>query len=141
MVEREGMSAFVEVKRYRSKEGESIPESLGPHGTLQKYGNPGLAQARIAKDLLDKIRQIEPLNGIEHGIIALWSDRVFFEDVEFECAVRQISPEAGQKGLVFCIFGSHDVDVGRQQCFYCEPVGLVGASFQSWMQDLRGAGN
>jgi hypothetical protein len=138
-VERDGVSAFVEVKRYRPKEGESIPESWGPHGTLQPYGEPAHAQARIAQDLLNKIHQIEARNGVEHGIIAVWSDREFFEDVEFECAVRQISPEAEQKGLRFCIFGSHNVNMGHQQCFYCEPVGMPGTPFESWMDDLRGA--
>lgn len=140
LVERDGLSAFVEVKRYRPKEGEGIPESPGPHETLQKYGNPALAQARIAQDLLDKIRQIEPRNGIEHGIIAVWSDRVFFEDVEFECAVRQISSQAEQKGLVFCIYGSLNVNIGHQQRFYCEPVGLLATPFERWMEELRGAG-
>ncbi len=138
MVERDGLLAFVEVKRYRQREGEHIPESDGPHGTLEQYGNPLHAQLRIADDLMSKLRQIEPRNGVEHGILAVWCDREFFEDVEFECAIRQISPEAEKKGLRFCIFGSDYVNLGRQQRFYCEPIGLP-ATLNRWMDDLRGA--
>jgi hypothetical protein len=105
MVERDGVSAFLEVKRYRPTEGERIPEQLGQHGTLQQYGNPLKAQVRIEQDLLCKLRQIRPRDGVDHGILAIWSDRECFEDIEFECAVRHISPEAEEKGLRFCIFG------------------------------------
>jgi hypothetical protein len=145
MVERDGVLAFVEVKRYRPKEGEHIPESDGPYATLQQYGDPLNTQLRIEHDLMSKLRQIEPRNGVEHGILAVWCDREFFEDLEFECAVYQISPEATEKGLRFCIFGSNYVNLGRQQRFYCEPTDLsclvVGlqATFRSWMDDLRRA--
>ena len=139
MVERDGVSAFLEVKRYRPKEGEDIPESFGPHGTLRAYGDPARAQARIAQDLLHKIHQIEPRNGVEHGILAVWSDREFFEDDEFECAVRQVSttPEAKQKGLRFCIFGSCYVNVGLQQRFHCERVSLPATPFENWARDIE----
>ena len=137
MVERDGVSAFVEVRRYRPKQGEYIPESDG-HDTFPQYGDPLRAQTRIAKDLLSKLRQIEPRNSVEHGILAVWSDREFYEEVEFECAVRQISSEAERKHLRFCIFGSDYVNIGRQQRFYCEPIGLL-ATFNSWIEDLRGA--
>ncbi|MGA3027172.1 MAG: hypothetical protein ABSF98_20630 [Bryobacteraceae bacterium] len=138
-VTRDGVSAFVEVKRYRPKNGEDIPDSFGPHGTLSAYGDAAEAQTRMAKDLLDKISQIEPRNGVEHGILTLWSDREFFEELEFECAVRQISPEARQKGLRFCVFGSDYVNQRCQQRFYCEPVGLLPAPLNGWMEDLRRA--
>jgi hypothetical protein len=140
MVERDDMSAFVEVKRYRPKEGESIPESFGPHGTLLPYGgNPALAQDRMEKDLLCKVRQVEPRNGVQHGILAVWSDRVSAEDDVFVFAVRRISPQAAQKGLRFCIFGSDYVTTGRRaQRFYCEPVSLPATPFKSWMEDIRG---
>lgn len=138
MIERDGLRAFVEVKRYRQKNVEHIPECDGPYDTLQQYGDPLHAQLRIAEDLMSKLRQIEPRNGVEHGILAIWSDREFFEDVEFECAVRQISPEAEKKGLRFCIFGSDYLNLGCYQRFYCEPIGLQ-AKFNGWMEDLRGA--
>ncbi len=52
MVERDGVQAFVEVKRYRPKEGEGIAETLGPHGTLPPYGgNPSHVQDRIEEEL------------------------------------------------------------------------------------------
>ena len=139
MVERDAVSAFVEVKRYRPKEGEDIPESLEPGGTLQAYGDPVRAQDRIAKDLLNKIQQIEPRNGVEHGILALWSDREFFEDVEFECAVRQVSeePEAKQKNLRFCVFGSDYIKMGPGQRFYCERVSAPFTPFDMWAEDIK----
>jgi hypothetical protein len=138
MVERDGLRAFVEVKRYRPKEGEDIPESCGPNGTIRKYGDPLSTQVRIEKDLLSKLRQIEPRNGVKHGILAIWSDREFFEDVEFECAVRQIAPEAAKKGVRFCMFGSDWVNPGSQRRFYGEPVSLP-ETFKSWMEDLQEA--
>ncbi len=138
LVKRDGVSAFVEVKRYRPKEGECIPETWGPHETLPQYGDPATAQERIANDLLSKLRQIEARGGVAHGILALWSDREYFEDVEFECAVRQISDEAAGKGLQFCIFGSNYVSAGLNQRFSCEPVGLL-ATLNGWMEDIRAA--
>lgn len=100
MVERDKVSAFVEVKRYRPKEVDSLPEALGRGGTLQTYGgNPAYTQAQIEKDLSRKIRQIAPRNGVQHGILAVWSDRSSFEDDVLTCAVRRIpSNEAKQKG-------------------------------------------
>lgn len=132
MVERDGVSAFLEVKRYRPKAGECIPEQLGPHGTLQQYGGPR-DQRRIERDLRCKLRQIQPRDGVEHGILAVWSDRPFVEDIDFECAVRQISPEAAKMSVRFCMYGwdwkSH---------FYCEPVSRF-ETFKGWMEDLQGA--
>ena len=140
MVERDQVSAFVEVKRYRPKEVDSIPEALGRGGTLQPYGgNPAYAQAQIEKDLSGKIRQIAPRNGVQHGILAVWSDRSSFEDNVFTCAVRRIPPnEAKQKGLRFCIFGSNFVTVGVPKRFYCEPVSLPETPFRRWMEDIQG---
>ena len=137
MVERDGVLAFVEVKRYRLKKGESIPECLEPDGALKTYGDPARAQDRIVKDLLHKIRQIEPRNGVEHGILALWSDRQFYEDAEFKCAVQQVStaPKAELKGLRFCIFGWGWIN--RGQSFYCEPVSPPTIPFESWANDIE----
>jgi hypothetical protein len=138
LVERGGVRAFVEVKRYRPKETEQIPKSLGPYGTLQTYGNPEYTQNRIANDLLDKLRQIEPRDGVEHGILAIWSDRDCFEDDAFDCAVRQMSSEASKKGLRFCIYGSdwRSLDPSDQRRLYCTPLGSF-AIFDSWMKDIE----
>jgi len=135
VVERDGVSAFLEVKRYRPKEGEYIPEHWGPYGTLPPYGDPN-AQARIADDLRGKLHQIRPRDGVEHGILAIWSDREFFEDVDFERAVHEISAEAEEKGLRFCIFGCHWVSPGRS--FYCVPVSRL-ETFKSWLEDIESA--
>jgi hypothetical protein len=139
MVERDRVSAFVEVKHYRPKEADSLPEALGRGGTLQPYGgNSAFTQAQIEKDLLCKIRQIEPRNGVQHGILAVWSDRSSFEDDVFAGAVRQISPrEAKQKGLRFCIYGSDYVNLGQQKCFHCEPVSPPTAPFEGWARDIE----
>jgi hypothetical protein len=141
MVERDGVSAFVEVKRYRPKEGDAIPESLGQGATLSGYGGmPACTQARIEEDLLCKVRQIEPRNGVQHGILAIWSDRSSVEDDVFKCAVHQISPKlAKQKGLRLCIFGSDFVTVGIGQRFHCEPVSLPEVPFKSWAEDIQKA--
>ena len=140
MVERDQVSAFVEVKRYRPKEVDSVPESLGRGGTLPTYGgNPAYTQAQIEKDLLCKIRQIQPKNGVQHGILAVWSDRSSFENDVFECAVRRIPrKEAKQKGLRFCIFGSDFVTVGDPKRFYCETVSLPETPFRRWTEDIQG---
>jgi hypothetical protein len=91
------------------------------------------------KDLSGKIRQIAPRNGVQHGILAVWSDRSSFEDDVFTCAVRRIPPnEAKQKGLRFCIFGSNFVTVGVPKRFYCEPVSLPETPFRRWMEDIQG---
>ena len=137
MVERDGVSAFLEVKRYRPKEAEHIPEHWGAHGTLLPYGDPN-AQAQIADDLRCKLRQIRPRDGVEHGILAIWSDREFFEDVDFECAVREISAEAEEKGLRFCIFGCNWESPGGG--LYCEPASRL-ETFKSWLEDLERAPN
>jgi hypothetical protein len=141
MVERGGVSAFVEVKRYRPKGGDAVPESLGQGATLSGYGGtPACTQARIEEDLLCKVRQIEPRNGVQHGILAIWSDRSSVEDDVFKCAIRRISPrQARQKGLRFCIFGSDWVTVGMGQRFYCEPVSLPEVPFRSWAEDIQDA--
>jgi hypothetical protein len=136
MVERDGVSAFLEVKRYRPNEGEHIPEQWGRGGSLQQYGDPLKVQMRIEKDLLCKLRQIRRRDEVEHGILAIWSDRDFFEDIEFECAVRHISPEAKEKGLRFCIFGSDWVSPRRNFC--CVPVSQIEA-FREWMDDIKRA--
>jgi hypothetical protein len=140
MVERDQGSAFVEVKRYRPKAVDSIPEALGPGGTYQTYGgNPAYTQAQIEKDLLCKIRQIEPRNGVQHGILAIWSDRSSFENDVFTCAVRRVPPkEAKQNGLRFCIFGTDFVTVGVPKRFYCEVVSLPETPFRRWMEDIQG---
>jgi hypothetical protein len=135
MVERDGLSAFVEVKRYRQKEEEHIPDHFGPHGTLQSYGDPR-AQLRIEGDLLGKLRQIEPRDGIEHGILAIWSDREFFEEIEFECAVRQISAEAAHRSIRFCIYGSDSVSPYWTVCCVAVSQHVL---FHGWMEDLRKA--
>jgi hypothetical protein len=120
------------VKRYRPKVGEEIPEEWGPLGTLEPYGDPLKAQLRYEKDLLCKLSQIEPRNGVEHGILAIWSDREQFEEIEFECAVSRISRDAAKKGVRFCMYGSLWVKPS------CVPVSLPEL-FAPWMQDLGGA--
>ena len=137
LVARDGVAAFMEVKRYRPKEVDSIPESLGPGGTLPNYGgNTACTQAQIEKDLLGKIHQIEPRNGVQHGVLAVWSDRSSFENDVFTCAVRRISPKARQKSLRFCVFGSEFLAVGPQR-FFCEPASLPEKPFRSWMEDIE----
>jgi hypothetical protein len=135
-VDRDGVSAFVEVKRYRPREAEHIPDSWGPHETLQTYGDLEHTQIRIAADMRRKLRQIGPRDGVEHGILAIWSDRDGFEELEFSYAVRQISPDARSKGLAFCIFGSDYVNVSTKTRYCCEPFGSL-AIFDRWMDDLR----
>jgi hypothetical protein len=129
MISKNGVSAFVEVKRYRPKEGEQIPEEWGPHGTLQQYGDPMKAQLRYENDLRGKLRQIAPRSGVEHGVLAVWSDREHFEEVEFEPAVREVSAEATRKGLRFCMYGSLWV---RPTCVLVSLPEL----FTPWMEDL-----
>ena len=136
LVARDGVVAFVEVKRYRPKAGEEIPDYDGAGETIPPYGDPAYAQERIARDLLEKLRQIAPRNGIAHGILALWSDRDYFEDIEFECAVRQISSEPAGKGLQFCVFGSDWI--GRSQRYFCEPVIPLSQPFNGWIEDIHG---
>jgi len=140
MVERDRVSAFVEVKHYRSKEADSIPETFDHGGTLLAYGgNPACTQGQIEKDLLCKIRQIEPKNGVQHGILAVWSDRSSFENDVFKGAVGRIPPkEAKQRGLRFCIFASDFVAADVPQRFYCEPVSLPEAPFRNWIEDIEG---
>jgi len=138
LVGRDRVSAFVEVKHYRPKEVDSIPESFERDGTLRAYGgNPAYTQAQMEKDMLCKIRQIEPRNGVEHGLLALWSDRSSFENDVFEGAVGRISREARQKSLRFCIFGSDFVAVGAPQRFYCVHVSLPEIPFTSWAEDIQ----
>jgi hypothetical protein len=92
----------------------------------------------MERDLTFKLRQIEPRGGVEHGILALWSDREFFEDQEFSCAVRQMSSDARKKGLAFCIFGSDYVNVSTNARYCCEPFGSL-VIFDIWMDDIRAA--
>jgi hypothetical protein len=132
MITKGGVSAFVEVKRYRPKEGEQIPEEWGPYGTFQEYGDPLKVQLRYEKDLRCKLRQIEPRNEVEHGILAIWSDREYFEDIEFEPAVNRVAAEAAEKGLRFCMYGSLWVQP------ICVPVSHLDL-FKPWMEDLSNA--
>lgn len=130
MVARDGMSAFVEVKRYRPKDGEDIPDEWGPHGTLSQYGDPLKAQLQYEEDLRRKLRQIEPRDGVEHGILAVWSDRESFEEIEFEAAVGQISSDAARKGVRFCMYGSLWV---KPRCLLVS----LEEIFRPWMDDLN----
>lgn len=130
LVTRDEMSAFVEVKRYRPKEGEELPQDWGPDETLLSYGDPFNAQCAFETDLTRKLQQIKLPIGIQHAILAVWSDRECFEEIEFEAAVRAISIEAAKKEVRFCMYGSLWVDPK------CVEVGLAN-NFQSWMDDLQ----
>lgn len=105
LVTRDEMSAFVEVKRYRPKVGEELPQEWGPDGTFLSYGDPFNAQCAFETDLTRKLQQIKLPIGIQHAILAVWSDRECFEEIEFEAAVRAISIEAAKKGFDFACTG------------------------------------
>jgi Holliday junction resolvase-like predicted endonuclease len=138
IVERNGVAAFVEVRRYQPKESEQIPKSLDATGTLPQYSGSWLAQIRLVEDMLCKLRQVEAVRkGGEHVILAVWSDRDCVEECDFECAVQEISKleEAKQKGLRFCIFGS--CWVSARKWFYCEPVSSPATPFENWAKDIE----
>ena len=86
-ISRDGRSAYVEVKRFRSG-GPAIEEI---RDELTPYGNPPKDIKKVFDQIIEKFSQLNCGN----GIVALWSDRDDLEELEFEFAMKDIRSDAG----------------------------------------------
>ena len=138
-VSRDGQSAYVEVKRFRSGGPaiEEIPDELTP------YGNPPKDIKKVFDQIFGKFRQLNCGN----GIVAFWSDRDGLEELEleleFEFAMKDIRRDAGNGirevpgALLFCVFGSDWFYPRRGQRIYIESFQQLSEPFLTWAEDLK----
>jgi hypothetical protein len=145
LVSRDGRSSYVEVRRCRPPDDETdlpclpeVSEEFGD-GLLVPYGDLEKGAKWIEDELSAKFRQISEGT----GIIALWSDRLAIEEVEFEVAIRHLRIDFANgikqipAGLLFCIFG-WDWFTGSQR-FHCGILRELEEPFAIWASDLKSA--
>lgn len=135
-ISRDGHSAYVEVKRFRSDE-PAIEEICDE---LIAYGNPPKDIKKVFDQIIEKFSQLKGGN----GIVALWSDLDDLEELEFEFAMKDIRRDAifgireVPATLLFCVFGSGWFNPRRGQRIYTESFQQLSHPFLSWAEDLRG---
>jgi hypothetical protein len=135
-ISRDGQSAYVEVKRFRSG-GPAIEEISGE---LTPYGNPPKDIKKVFDEIIEKFPQLNYGN----GIVALWSDLDDLEELEFEFAMKDIRSDASigirqvPGALLFCVFGSDWFNPRRGQQIYTESFQQLSQPFLNWAEDLRG---
>lgn len=128
-VSREGLSAVVEIARFRPM-NPGPPESGGE--LLAEYGNPS---RDVAKSLAKIVHKFEQLVG-NLSIIAIWNDDDALEELEMSSAVRDLVGSPGTpSSLQFVLFGSCWTSPGRY--LNCLPVRDVGTQVRRWIDELE----
>jgi hypothetical protein len=134
-VSRDGQSAYVEVKRFRSG-GTAIEEICDE---LTPYGNPPKDIKKVFDQIIEKFSQLNCGN----GIVALWSERDDLEELEFEFAMKDIRSDAVNGiqevpgALLFCVFGSGWFNPRCGQRIYIESFQQLSEPFSTWAEDLK----
>lgn len=140
MVIRDGHSAYVEVKRFRSSDAPRSRDLCDPDGVpiFPKYGNPQRDIGKIRAELMKKFRQIRGGN----GIVAFWSDHDDL-DIEFPFAVSDIREDVDNQiqtvpdGFLFSVFASDWMAVTQHQQIYCRTVCTLKEPYSGWAYDLE----
>lgn len=141
MVTRDGHSAYVEVKRFRSSGAPRPRDLCDPDGIpiLQPYGNPQKDIAKVRAELMRKFRQVRD----GHGIVAFWSDNDDLEDIEFAFAVTDVREDVYNQiqtvpeGFLFSVFASDSMAVSQHQQIYCRSVSPLQEPYSTWGCDLE----
>jgi len=131
-ISRDGQSAYVEVKRFRS--GDRVQE-IGDE--LTAYGNPAKDIKKVLDGIIDKFKQLD----CGYGVVALWSDHDDLEELEFEFAMKDIALDSGTgiqelpDTLLFCVYAPAWRRVGQR--IYVEPFKKLSEPYLIWVDDLR----
>lgn len=138
-VERDGAHAVVEVKN-------CLPNDLDPEleefdddeddlETLPVIGDLMHDSDAAYLDIANKFRQIRG----EQAIIAIWSDRLVRMEIEFDLACRRLMlDEIRPQNLLFILYGSHDINIGKNQQLFVYPMKELQEPFSEWKASLEG---
>jgi len=132
-ISRDGHSAYVEVKRFRS---DGHAEEIC-HDQLTPCGNPAKDIKKVLDGIIDKFKQLDCGN----GVVALCSDHDDLEELEFEFAMKDIALASGTgirelpDTLLFCVYAPAWRRVGLR--IYAEPFKKLSEPFLTWVDDLR----
>jgi hypothetical protein len=141
VISRDGQSAYVEVKRFRSSIRQQEVNVLTDDLMFKQYGNPLKDIAKIRAELLGKFIQVQVCG--RNGIIAFWSDNDELEDLEFGFAVTDVRSDVENQihqlpeGFLFTVFGSDWRNVSQNQQLFCRVVKPLTQPFVSWAGELE----
>jgi hypothetical protein len=140
MISRDGAYAFVEIRYFANVNANpprtvTLEELRQDDFLLEPYGNPARDQQMVHDRILEKLRQL----GADTSILALWNEKEDMEELETECAIRQIGEEVSEgeisvpDNFLFIVYGS--AWWGRHQ-FYCYPLRERIEPYWQWMHEL-----
>ena len=136
LITRDGISATVEVTRFRSiNPGPSVlsDEKLqSDELILEPYGNPGRDVPKSLRKIKEKFRQaLAP-----HAIIAVWNDDEALEELEMSIALRNLRRDSSLPvGLDFVIYGSRWISCVQLHIFFMKP--QLDPVIQQWAQQIK----
>ena len=136
LITRDGISATVEVTRFRSMNpGPSVlsEEKLqSDELILEPYGNPCRDVPKSLRKIKEKFRQaLAP-----HAIIAVWNDDEALEELEMSIALRNLRQNSAlPAGLEFVIYGSRWISHIQLHIFPMKP--QLDPVIQQWAQQIK----
>jgi hypothetical protein len=136
LVTREGISASVEVTRFRAM--NPGPPTLSKEEfhrggwLLEPYGNPQRDVAKSLGKVRDKFRQAIAL----HAMIAVWNDDEALEEIEMRMALRDLQQDPRlPAGLDLIVYGSSWI--GSSQLYVSAMKPHLDASIKEWAQQIE----
>ena len=140
-VSRDGLSAHVEVKRFRQRTSATPQPPVTPDDPLvfRPYGQPEKDTDKVRSELYKKFRQVAN----QYGILAVWCDNDDMEFLEHRFAVDDMRRDAEAnlqripENVLFSIFGGNWRSCTTGQEVYCRPFRPLVEPFRTWADDLE----
>jgi hypothetical protein len=138
---RDGLSAHVEVKRFRRRTIASphLPVTTQDPLAFRPYGQPAKDTDKVRSELYKKFRQVAS----QYGILAVWCDNDEMEFLEHQFAVDDMRRDAEAnlrripESVLFSIFAGNWRSCATGQEVYCRPFRALVEPFQTWADDLE----
>lgn len=144
-ISRDDYCAFVEVKYFQRMHPGPPNISLSDENflddtfLLEQYGNPERDIKKAKCRIKEKLEQVK--SGA--SIIALWNDDEDLEDIEVEQVAYQLCDDNAQgrlslpNGLLFILYASYLVLLGRSQQLFCFPLQTLETSHMNLISELE----
>lgn len=140
-VSRDGLSAHVEVKRFRQRTTATpqTPVTTDDPLVFRPYGQPEKDTDKVRSELYKKFRQVAN----QYGILAVWCDNDDMEFLEHRFAVddmrrdSELNLQRIPENVLFSIFAGNWHSCSTGQEVYCRPFRPLIDPFQTWADELE----